>query len=148
MAKSGQTFNKREKEKQRAQQRQEKQEKMAERKANGGKPKSLEDMMVYLDENGNFTNKPPDPSKRKEIAAEDIVLGVHHPADEEQGPRTGIIDFFNTTKGFGFIKESGTGNSYFFHQTDLTEAVKEGNSVQFEIKDSPKGPAAFDVKRV
>jgi hypothetical protein len=60
MAKSKETFLKREKEKKRIKQRQEKQEKMEERKANGDKPKSLEDMLAYIDEDGNISSTPPD----------------------------------------------------------------------------------------
>ena len=52
MAKSKETFNKKEKEKKRLKQKQEKMEKMQERKANATKGKSLEDMMAYIDENG------------------------------------------------------------------------------------------------
>jgi hypothetical protein len=58
MAKSKETWNKREKEKKKIKQRQEKQEKMQERKSNAGK-KSLDDMLAYVDEDGNITSTPP-----------------------------------------------------------------------------------------
>lgn len=57
MARSGQTFNKREKEKIRIRQRQEKLEKMKERKA-AKKEQSLGDMLAYVDENGNLSSTP------------------------------------------------------------------------------------------
>ena len=59
MAKSKQTWNKREKEKKRLKHRQEKQEKMQERKSNASK-KSMDDMLAYIDEDGNLTTTPPD----------------------------------------------------------------------------------------
>ena len=59
MAKSQETFSKKEKGKQKIKQRQEKLEKMNERKANAKKGKSLEEMMAYVDENGNLTSTPP-----------------------------------------------------------------------------------------
>ena len=59
MAKSKETFNKREKEKKRAKAKQEKAEKMRERRANATKGKSLDDMLAYLDENGNLSEQPP-----------------------------------------------------------------------------------------
>jgi len=59
MAKSQETFSKKEKGKQKIKQRQEKLEKMNERKANAKKGKSLEEMMAYIDENGNLTSTPP-----------------------------------------------------------------------------------------
>ena len=45
--------------------RKEKREKAEERKANSDKGKSLEDMMAYIDENGNISSTPPDPGKKK-----------------------------------------------------------------------------------
>ncbi len=62
MARSQQRHQKREKEKQKLQHRQEKAEKMQERKANTQKGKSLDDMLAYLDENGNIISAPPDPT--------------------------------------------------------------------------------------
>ncbi len=59
MARSQESFNKREKERRRLKQKQEKQAKLEERKAQG-KSTRLEDMMAYLDENGNITSTPPD----------------------------------------------------------------------------------------
>lgn len=63
MAKSKETFNKREKEKKRLKQRQEKREKQEERKANAAKGKPLEAMLAYIDENGNLSSVPPDSSR-------------------------------------------------------------------------------------
>ena len=76
MAKSKITFNKKEKEKQRQKNKQEKKEKMDERRANQVKGKSLEQMMAYIDENGNISATPPDPRKKITIQAEDIPIGV------------------------------------------------------------------------
>jgi hypothetical protein len=59
MAKSQETFSKKEKGKKKIKQRQEKLEKMQDRKANATKGKSLEDMMAYIDENGNISSTPP-----------------------------------------------------------------------------------------
>jgi hypothetical protein len=66
MAKSQQTFNKIEKEKKRLKKREIKEKKKAERKANAVKPTSLEDMLVYVDEFGQLTDTPPDPTRKKE----------------------------------------------------------------------------------
>ena len=65
MAKSKETFNKKEKEKKRLKERQEKKERMEYRKANATKGKSLDDMMAYIDENGNISSTPPDPKKKR-----------------------------------------------------------------------------------
>ena len=71
MAKSKETFNKKEKEQKRFKQKQNKREKMEERKANK-KSGNLEDMMAYLDENGNLTSVPPDPRSKKIFRQEDM----------------------------------------------------------------------------
>lgn len=59
MSTSKETFNKREKEKARQKKKQQKQEKRDDRKANPTKGKSLDDMMAYVDENGNLSATPP-----------------------------------------------------------------------------------------
>jgi hypothetical protein len=59
MAKSKETFGKKQKEKQRLKKRQDKQQKMEERKANSKKGKSLNEMLAYVDENGNLSSTPP-----------------------------------------------------------------------------------------
>jgi hypothetical protein len=66
MSKSKETFNKREKEKKRLQHRQEKLEKMQERKNHEKKNASLDDMIAYVDENGNLTSTPPEYLFKKE----------------------------------------------------------------------------------
>ena len=67
MARSTETFNKKEKEKKRLKKQKEKREKAEERKDNVVKGKSLDEMMAYVDENGNITSTPPDPTKKKKI---------------------------------------------------------------------------------
>jgi cold shock CspA family protein len=149
MARSSQSFNKREKEKQKLKERQEKKEKMEERKANAKKGQSLEDMMAYLDENGNLSTTPPDPSKKKTFNAEDMVIGVPQSTDEpEELVRQGVVDYFNTAKGFGFIKDGRSGESIFVHASQLTVALKEGERVSFETEKGPKGPVAVNVQKI
>lgn len=149
MAKSGQTFNKKEKEKNRAKQRQEKAEKMEERKANAKKGKSLDEMLAYIDENGNISSTPPDPSKRHTINAEDIEVGVpKYVHTEEDVVRTGIVTFFNDAKGFGFIKDLVSQESVFVHVNQLSEPLKENNKVSFEVEMGPKGANAIRVKKI
>lgn len=149
MGRSSESFNKKEKEKKRLKKQQEKAEKMEERKANAKKGKSLDDMMAYIDEHGNISSTPPDPSKRQEINAEDIQIGVprYEPGEEEDPVRTGVVNFFNEAKGFGFIKDSGSGESVFVHVNQLTERIKEGDRVSFEVQRGPKGPSAVNVKK-
>ncbi len=150
MARSQESFNKKEKEKKKAQQRQEKQEKKDERKANAKKGKSLEDMMAYIDEYGNISSTPPDPNKRIEIKQEDIQIGVPKQAEltEEELLRTGVVSFFNEAKGFGFIRDLQSQESIFVHINQMQERIVEGDKVNFEVVSGPKGYSAVGVKKV
>ena len=109
MAKSQETYSKKEKESKKLKKRQEKEEKKAERKA-GGK-KSFEDMIAYVDENGQLSSTPPDPNKRKVLNLEDIQLGARIEVAPEPAEiaRKGKITFYNTEKGYGFIKDGQGG---------------------------------------
>jgi cold shock CspA family protein len=147
MAKSKETFNKREKEKQRQRQKQEKKEKMDERKANQGKSKSLDDMMAYIDDDGNITSTPPDPKKKRVFSAEEIQIGVPKATDEaSDAPHEGRVDYFNESKGFGFIIDT-SGDKVFFHVNQLTEAVNEQDKVFFEVERGPRGWNAVAVRK-
>ena len=57
-----------------------------------------------------------------------------------------------TDRGFGFIAQEGSDKDLFFHQNELQgvefKDLKEGDKVQFEVADSPKGPNATKVSRV
>jgi cold shock CspA family protein len=146
MAKSKETFGKKEKEKQRLKHRQDKLQKMEERKANTKKGKSLDEMMAYLDENGNLSSMPPDPKKKKVFKQEDMNTGV--PVQEEEDPiRQGIVTFFNDAKGYGFIKDLKTQESVFVHANQLSELIKENDKVTFMVERGPKGLNALNVKK-
>lgn len=148
MAKSQDTFNKKEAEKKRQKKKQDKVLKKEERKANAKDGNNLEEMMAYVDENGNISSTPPDP-KRKivKISQEDITLGVpKHDTVQVKKVRTGIVTFFNDSKGYGFIKDMDTQESVFVHINGLVDKIKENNKVTFEVEMGQKGPNAIEVK--
>jgi cold shock CspA family protein len=148
MAKSQDTFNKKEKEKKRLKKRQDKNLKREDRKSNssGG---DFESMLAYVDENGNLTDTPPDPSKKRKVVASSIEISVPRREEEEVDPiRIGRIEFFNDSKGYGFIKENETQEKYFVHVNGLLEDVKEGDVVNFELERGLKGLNAIRVKKV
>lgn len=141
-----QSFLKKEIAQKKAKQKKDKAEKMRERKLNNDKGKSLEDMMVYLDEFGNFTSTPPDAGARTEIALEDIQLGAA-PIDAENPQRKGVVSFFNDAKGYGFIVDIKTQENIFVHSNQLTEPIKERDRVTFEKEKGPRGMVAINVKK-
>lgn len=147
MAKSQQTYNKSEKEKKRLKKQLEKKKKREERK--NSESAGFDDMIAYVDENGNLTDTPPDPTQKTEIDASTIELGAAKREEEEViTERTGIIEFFNDSKGYGFIKEQGTGEKFFVHVNGLIDDVIEGNKVVFELERGMKGMNAVQVKKV
>ncbi len=141
------TWNKKEREKKKRQKKKEKEEKKKERKENATES-NFEDMLAYIDENGNISPTPPDPRKMKKIKLDDIEIGVPKQQDIDPADliRKGTITFFNETKGFGFIKDQETQESIFVHVNGLKEAVNEGNKVIFEVEMGPKGANAVNVK--
>ncbi len=146
MGRSQETFNKKEKEKKKLQRRKEKAARKEERKAEGGR--SFEDMIAYTDEFGNLTATPPDPSKREEVIAEDIVLGARNNVTEEEDntPREGRVTFFNNSKGYGFIRDKATGDDIFVHINGLIDNIMENDKVTFETERGPKGLNAINVR--
>jgi len=146
MARSKESFNKREKEKQRQKEKQAKKEKMEERKANQVKGRSLDDMIAYIDEDGNISSTPPDPGKKKVFNAEDIEIGVPVSRDTEDPLKEGRVDYFNTSKGFGFIIQND-GQKIFFHVNQTTDQIQEGDIVNYTVERGPKGWNAVGVSK-
>jgi cold shock CspA family protein len=142
------TWNKKEREKKKQQNKKEKEEKRLERKENSKKGKGLDEMMAYLDENGNISSQPPDPRKRITINAEDIEIGVpkQRDLDPEELLRRGVVTFFNNDKGFGFIKDQETKESIFVHINSSQDELKENSRVVFEVEKGPRGLNAVNVK--
>ena len=60
---------------------------------------------------------------------------------------TGIIKFFNETKGYGFVKDDESEKEYFVHATGLTDKIKQNDKVSFELKEGKKGINAVNVKK-
>jgi CspA family cold shock protein len=65
-------------------------------------------------------------------------------------PETGTVKWFNNDKGFGFIKRE-TGEDVFVHHTAIQangyRTLNEGERVEFEVKQGPKGLQAENVRR-
>ena len=62
---------------------------------------------------------------------------------------TGIVKFFNTTRGFGFIAPDDGGKDVFVHITAVEQAgmgtLTEGQKVNFQVQDDKRGPKAVDL---
>ncbi|RDY61536.1 cold-shock protein [Flagellimonas nanhaiensis] len=147
MAKSQQTFSKREKEKKRQKKREEKQKKKEARRAEA-KEGDAGIPFAYVDKFGNLTETPPEPTGEEEIDASEIVLGIpqKEESEEELDPvRKGKVAFFDHSKGFGFITDSETQEKYFVHISGLIDEINENDRVTFELEKGQKGMNAVRV---
>ena len=62
--------------------------------------------------------------------------------------KEGVVKFFNTEKGFGFIVDNESGNEIFVHKSGLVDQIYEGDNVSFETADGRKGINAVNVKKM
>ena len=150
MGRSQETFNKKEKEKKKLKKRQDKEVKKEERKAGSSKGLGIDEMLAYVDEDGNISSTPPDPKQKRVVNQEDIQIGISRqaPPDPADLIRKGTITFFNTAKGYGFIKDQQSQESILLHQNALTTTVKENDKVSFEVEKGQKGLNAINVKLI
>jgi cold shock CspA family protein len=145
MGRSQESFNKKDVRSRKEKKRKEKEKKRLARKE--GEKNSLDDMIAYVDENGMIVSEPPDPTKKKDVKVEDIVIGVPKREDIPEDPiRKGNVTYYNDSKGYGFIKDSVTQESIFVHANNFLEDITMGNTVNFEVEQGQKGPVAVRVK--
>jgi cold shock CspA family protein len=142
----GESFSKKENRNKKAKAKEDKAQKARERKLNNNKGKSLEDMLAYVDENGNLSAEPPKEAPKAEIDLKDIRIGAT-PRPPEDPTKTGMVTFFNQSKGFGFISDDKSRQDIFFHINDLLEPVKEKDRVTFIQERNAKGFFATAVKK-
>jgi len=63
----------------------------------------------------------------------------------------GTVKWFNESKGYGFISQENGSGDVFVHfsaiQGDGFKTLSEGETVEFEVTDGPKGPQAVNVRK-
>ncbi len=146
MGRSKETFGKKEVRNKKMKKRKDKEKRKIEKKEQG--KQSLDDMIAYVDDNGMIIDTPPDLSQKEEIDVNSIEIGIpKKELREDNTPRVGIVTKFDESKGFGFIYDSTTKESIFFHINDCEGEVKNGNKVEFDTERGLKGIKAKDVKQ-
>ena len=149
MGRSQETWSKREKEKKKQKKKEDKMKRKEQRQEDSAGGSSFDDMIAWVDADGNPTNTPPDPNAKKvKVKAEDIIIGIPPKEDDDEGDavKEGTVSFYDDSKGYGFIKVKGTGESLFTHVKSHIDEIKEGNHVSFDVAPGDKGPVAINVK--
>lgn len=59
----------------------------------------------------------------------------------------GTVKFFNTEKGFGFIKHDADGQETFVHAKGLVDQIEADDKVVFDVVEGRKGPNAVNVRK-
>lgn len=62
--------------------------------------------------------------------------------------KEGVVKFYNTLKGFGFITPAQGGEDVFVHSSGLFDEVRENDKVVFEVAQGKKGLNAVNVRRI
>ncbi|ETN95502.1 Cold shock protein, CspA family [Zhouia amylolytica] len=148
MAKSQQSYNKSQREKKRLKKREEKKKKMEARKADVKENGTKGIEFAYVDQYGNLTDTPPDPSEKIEVEAANIDVSVPKTiaSEEEIDPvRKGKVSYFDNSKGYGFIIDTDNQEKYFTHVSGLIDDIMENDKVTFELEKGAKGMNAVKV---
>lgn len=74
-----------------------------------------------------------------------IITSLFHKLIGRDNTKKGTVKFYNSIKGFGFIKEQ-SGQEVFVHATGLVDKIRTGDQVQFTLETGEKGPSAINVK--
>ena len=103
-------------------------------------------MIAYFEENGRITSTPPTENVRKEeINPDEIVIATPKKEDEEPTILRGRVEFFNESRGFGFIKDLSGVEKYFFHVNNVVGNITENNIVTFDLERGVKGMNAVNI---
>lgn len=137
------SFSKKQQNKKKIEKQKEKESRRESRKSENNKGKSLDEMIVYVDVNGNFTSVPPHLQDREaDLArAEQQRIVAVDPETEFTGTVTFVSD-----KGYGFITEDNSRENIYFHQNDLGQALNKYDKVSYRVETSFKGNRAVDIK--
>ena len=59
----------------------------------------------------------------------------------------GTVKWFNQSKGYGFIQQE-EGEDLLVHKSQVEGHIRDGDSVEYEVGEGPKGPNAVNVRKI
>lgn len=103
---------------------------------------------MYMGADGQLTTEKPENFMREEVSLDEIQISTpkKEELEQEDPVKIGIVNNFNSDKGYGFIKQKESNDSFFVHINNVEGTIKEGNKVSFEVEKGPKGLVAVKVK--
>lgn len=146
MGRSQETFRKKENIKKREQKKKEKELRKENRNSQSDKGKSLEDMLAYVDENGNLTTEKPVEQKKTKINAEEIQISTPKMVEEDD-VQQGKVKYYNEQRGWGFLNNAH-GERVFFLIAEAPESIKVDDAVTFKTRKGPRGLQAYEIQLV
>ncbi|MCB0519784.1 MAG: cold shock domain-containing protein [Lewinellaceae bacterium] len=63
-----------------------------------------------------------------------------------QASNIGFVQFFNRSRGYGFIQTKDSDQRVFVHISELKDQVRKGDRVRFDVEPDSKGPKAVNVE--
>lgn len=139
------SFTKKENLKKKAKKKQDKAMRREDRKVNNNKGKTLEDLLVYVDVNGNFTDIPTHLQNRDEDLLKSQMEKANILANNDVDlVRNGVITHVNE-KGYGFITEDKTKDNVFFNFDVSNFKLGKNSRVTFKKEITPKGFRAKEI---
>lgn len=145
MGRSRETYGKKEVRNKKEKKRKAKEERKQARKEQG--KSGLDEMIAYVGQDGELLDEPIDPKDKEVIDVNDIEISIPKAAEltEEEKLRKGVVTFFNEEKGYGFIRDTKTNESFFVHINNTNEDIAKNNLVSFETQKEPRGMVAVNV---
>lgn len=144
MSRAKETSGKKEVRNKQLKKRKEKEQRKLDRKEQG--KDSFDNMLAWVDENGQICSEPPIIDKKKEIKAENIEISVPKGGFiKEETAFNGKVQNYDHSKGYGFISSTQINDSVFFHINDCYPEVKTGDKVSFETEKGLKGLKAINI---
>lgn len=149
MAKSQNSFIKKQKADRKRKKKEEKFQKKLQRKDQETSG-NLDDMIAYVDEYGNIVDQPvekADPDEEPSPEEQRAMMEAIGETVEEEVMK-GVVKFFNEEKGFGFIRLKGSGKDVYVQRSGLLDQISDNDRVSLTLEEGVRGPVAVDVRKL